>query len=48
LKEEIGLITPGTNQIKVHSKSYFALREISKALSNLGEKLISKTDVPAG
>jgi len=39
MKKEIGLITPGTNQIKVHSKSYFTLREISKALSNLGEKL---------
>jgi len=44
-QEEIGLITLGTNQIKVHNKSYFTLREISKALSNLGEKLISKTDL---
>jgi len=45
MKEEIGLITPSTNQIKVHSKSYFTLREISKALSNLGENLISQTDL---
>jgi len=45
LKEEIRLITPGTNQIKVHNKSYFTLREISKALSNLGENLISKIDL---
>ena len=44
-QEKIGLITPGTNQIKVHNKSYFTLREISKALSNLGENLISKTDL---
>jgi len=44
-QEEIGLITPGTNQIKVHNKSYFTLREISKALDNLGENLISKTDL---
>ena len=44
-QEEIGLITPGTNQIKVHNKSYFTLREISKALSNLGENLISRTDL---
>jgi len=44
-QEEIGLITPGTNQIKVHNKSYFTLREISKALSNLGENLISKIDL---
>ena len=39
------LITPDTNQIKVHRKSYFTLREISKALSNLRENLISKTDL---
>ena len=45
MNKEIRLITPGTNQIKVHSKSYFTLREISKALSNLGENLISKTDL---
>jgi len=45
MKKEIGLITPGTNQIKVHSKSYFTLTEISKALSNLGENLISQTDL---
>jgi len=45
MKKEIGLITPGTNQIKVHNKSYFTLREISKALSNLGENLISQTDL---
>jgi len=44
-QEEIELITPGTNQIKLHSKSYFTLRGISKALSNLGENLISKTDL---
>jgi len=42
-KEEIGLITPGTNLIKVHNKTYFTLREISKAL--IGENLISKTDL---
>jgi len=45
MKKEIGLITPSTNQIKVHNKSYFILREISKALSNLGEKLISQIDL---
>jgi len=45
MKKEIGLITLGTNQIKVHSKSYFTLREISKALSNLGENSISQTDL---
>jgi len=44
-QEEIWLITPSTNQIKVHNKSYFTLREKSKALSNLGENLISKTDL---
>jgi len=44
-QEEIGLITPDTNQIKLHNKSYFTLDEISKALSNLGESLISKTDL---
>jgi len=32
-------------KIKVHSKSYFTLREISKTLSNLGENLISQTDL---
>ena len=45
MKKEIGLITTGTNQIKVHYKSYFTLREISKVLSNLGENLISQTDL---
>ena len=45
MKKEIGLITPGTNQIKVHNKSYFTLRKISKALSNFGENLISQTDL---
>ena len=45
MKKEIGLITPGTNQIKVHNKSYFTLRKISKAFSNLGENLISQTDL---
>jgi len=44
-QEEIGLITPGTNQNKVHSKSYSTLREKSKALSNIRENLISKTDL---
>jgi len=43
-QEEIRLITTGINQIKIHNKSYFTLREISKALSNLGENLISKND----
>ena len=45
MKKEIGLITLGTNQIKVHNKSYFTLREISKVLSNLRENLISQTDI---
>jgi len=45
MKKEIGLITPGTNQITVHNKFYFTLREISKALSNLGENLISQTNL---
>jgi len=45
LKEKIGLITPGTNQTTVHNKFNFTLREISKALSNLGENFISKTDL---